>query len=42
MTARDVRRYFGNQVDLIISGQVQGLRKPSAIRNAITGEIARV
>ncbi len=42
MTARDVRRYFGNQVDLIMPGKVQGLRKPSAIRNAITGEIARV
>ena len=41
MSAREVRRYFGQQVDLIMPGTVQGLNKPSAIKDAVTGDIAR-
>lgn len=41
MSAREVRQYFGQQVDLVMPGTVQGLNKPSAIKDAVTGEIAR-
>jgi len=41
MSAQEVRHYFGHQVDLVMPGTVQGLNKPSAIKDALTGEIAR-
>lgn len=36
-----VRRYFGNQLDAITSGQVGTRASPSEIRDLLTGEIVR-
>lgn len=41
MTAKQVRHYFGRSVDLVMPGGVQGLQKPSVIRQGLTGEILR-
>ncbi|HQQ63518.1 MAG TPA: Sua5/YciO/YrdC/YwlC family protein [Pseudomonadales bacterium] len=38
---RDVIRYFGNDIDVIVPGDVGGADKPTQIRNLMTGEICR-
>jgi L-threonylcarbamoyladenylate synthase len=40
-TIHHVRRYFGDQLDAITSGQVGQRAKPSEIRDLLTGEIVR-
>lgn len=40
-TIDQVRRYFGNQLDAITSGQVGARASPSEIRDLLTGEIVR-
>ena len=40
-TAFDVRRYFGVMLDAIVPGETGGRSRPTEIRDAITGEIAR-
>lgn len=38
----DVRRYFGNRLDVVVPGALGGLQKPTQIRNVISGEICRM
>ena len=40
-TIDQVRRYFGNQLDAVTSGQVGARAAPSEIRDLLTGEIIR-
>lgn len=40
-TIDQVRRYFGNQLDAITSGQVGARANPSEIRDLLTGQIVR-
>lgn len=40
-TALDVHRYFGESVDAMVLGETGGLDKPTAIRDALTGETLR-
>lgn len=40
-TALDVHRYFGEAVDAMVPGETGGLDKPTAIRDALTGETLR-
>lgn len=38
---KDVIRYFGDGIDVIVPGRVGGADKPTQIRNLMTGEICR-
>jgi L-threonylcarbamoyladenylate synthase len=40
-TALAVRRQLGRQLDLVVPGSTGGLKRPSEIRNARTGEMLR-
>lgn len=40
-TARRVRMYFGDKLDLVLPGHVGGLARPTEIRDAVTGEVLR-
>lgn len=39
---QDVRRYFSNQLDVVVPGALGGLQNPTGIRDLITGEICRM
>ncbi|MCB1827274.1 MAG: threonylcarbamoyl-AMP synthase [Coxiellaceae bacterium] len=39
--ARTVKITFGNDIDVIVDGKVGGLKKPTAIKDAVTGDIIR-
>ncbi len=41
LTATQVRQYFGNEIDLLVPGNLTGLNGPSEIRDLDTGEIIR-
>ncbi len=38
----DVRRYFGNRLDVVVPGALGGLQNPTQIRNVTSGEICRM
>lgn len=40
-TAAEVRRVFGDDLDAIVDAPVGGLERPTAIRDAISGELVR-
>ena len=41
LTALQVRQYFGSKIDLLVPGNLSGLKGPSEIRDLETGEIIR-
>ena len=40
-SAQTVRRYFGDRIDYLLPGALGGRRKPSEIRDALSGRILR-
>ncbi len=40
-SAETVRQLFGDQLDEIVEGELGGLERPTAIRDAVSGEILR-
>lgn len=40
-SAAELRRVFGNELDAIVDAPVGGLERPTAIRDAITGNLVR-
>lgn len=40
-TSNKVRSYFGDKIDLVLSGKLGGLSKPTEIRDARSGDILR-
>lgn len=40
-TAEEVRRYFGDALDVIVPGEVGGRAAPTEIRDLMTGEVVR-
>lgn len=38
----DVRRYFGNQLDVVVPGPLGGLQNPTQIRDVMTGAVCRM
>lgn len=40
-SAQMVRRYFGNRIDYLLPGALGGRRRPSEIRDALSGRIVR-
>jgi L-threonylcarbamoyladenylate synthase len=41
LSANGVRRYFGNEVELVVEGPLGGLEKPTPIYDVLTGENIR-
>ena len=41
LSAKGVRRYFGDKVDLVIEGQLGGLDRPTAIYDGLSGKRLR-
>jgi L-threonylcarbamoyladenylate synthase len=41
-TLLDLRRYFGQQLDIILPGQLGGLKNPTQIRDVLSGDVCRM
>ena len=41
-TLLDVRRYFGDRLDVVVPGALGGLKNPTQIRDVISGDICRM
>lgn len=42
LSAKGVRRYFGDEIDTIVEGQLGGLEKPTPIYDVLTGKNIRL